>query len=217
MSQRLSLVLIVDDNPQNIKVLGNIIGKAGYDVAVAMKGKDALQLLETDLPDLILLDIMMPEMDGYELCSRIKANEKTREIPVIFLTAKRETDDLVRAFNVGAVDYVTKPFNATELLMRVRTHVELKQAREEIRTLKGIIPICANCKKIRDDKGFWNQVETYISNRTDAKFSHGLCPACERELYGDKIWYANRMKREQSKGGEKGACPVHPSLKSGEE
>ena len=197
MSQRLSLVLIVDDNPQNIKVLGNIIGKAGYDVAVAMKGTDALQLLETDLPDIILLDIMMPEMDGYELCSKIKANPKFKEIPVIFLTAKRETDDLVRAFNVGAVDYVTKPFNAMELLMRVRTHVELKQAREEIKTLKGIIPICASCKKIRDDQGFWNQVETYISNRTDAKFSHGLCPACERELYGDKSWYINRKKKEE--------------------
>ncbi|MBU0992759.1 MAG: response regulator [Proteobacteria bacterium] len=196
MKQRSPLILIVDDNPQNIKVLGTIIGKAGYEVAIAMKGKDALLMLEKETPDLILLDIMMPEMDGYEVCAHIKSNKKTCDIPVIFLTAKRETDDLVRAFNVGGVDYVTKPFNANELLMRVRTHVELKLAREEIRTLKGIIPICANCKKIRDDKGFWDQVETYITKHTEAKFSHGLCPVCEKNLYGDKEWYHKKHRKE---------------------
>ncbi len=189
-----SLILIVDDNPQNIQVLGNIIENGDYELAIATNGEDALDLLQVEKPDLVLLDIMMPEMDGYEVCKKIKENKKTKDIPVIFLTAKRELDDLIKAFNVGGVDYVTKPFNADELLARVKTHVELKKAREEIQTLRGIIPICASCKKIRDDKGFWNQVETYIANRTDVQFSHGMCPDCNEKYYSK--WY-ERIKSEE--------------------
>lgn len=196
---RASFILIVDDNPQNIKVLGSIIGNAGYEVAIAMKGDDALIMIEKESPDLILLDIMMPEMDGYEVCRKIKSNPATRDIPIIFLTARRETDDLLKAYEAGGVDYVTKPFDARELLMRVKTHVELKLAREEIKTLTGIIPICVSCKKIRDDKGFWNQVESYISKRTDAAFSHGLCPTCEQTLYGDSEWYQKKNQLTEAK------------------
>lgn len=189
-----TFILIVDDNPQNIKVLGSIIGNAGYEVAIAMKGEDALLMMEKEPPDLVLLDIMMPEMDGYEVCRKIKSKPATRDIPVIFLTARRETEDLLKAYEAGGVDYVTKPFDGRELLMRVRTHVELKLAREEIKTLKGILPICVSCKKIRDDQGFWNQVESYISKRTDAAFSHGLCPECEKTLYGDSEWYQKKNR-----------------------
>ena len=185
-------ILIVDDTPDNITLLNNLL-KDDYNTKIATNGNKALKIASSDdPPELILLDIMMPEMDGYEVCERLKSDDKTRDIPVIFLTAKREPEDLVRAFNVGAVDYVVKPFNANELLMRVRTHVELKLAREEIKTLKGIIPICAHCKKIRDDKGFWDQVETYITRHTEARFSHGLCPHCEKELYGDREWYQKK-------------------------
>ena len=180
-----SLILIVDDNEHNIQVLGNIIEESGYDVAVSMSGPDALQFVHDEKPDLVLLDVMMPQMDGYEVCTRLKADESTRDIPVIFLSAKRETDDLIRGFDVGGIDYITKPFQGAELLVRVKTHIELKKAREEIKTLRGIIPICASCKKIRDDKGFWSSVETYIESQSDATFSHGVCPDCAEELYGD--------------------------------
>lgn len=181
------LILIVDDNPQSIKLLGNILDSKEYATAVAMNGVEALKFLENELPDLILLDIMMPEMDGFEVCRSIKKNKNARETPVIFLTAKKEIDDIVMGFEVGGVDYITKPFNSTELLVRVKTHLDLKKARDEIKKLKRIIPICCNCKKIRDDRGFWEQVEIYIESRSDAEFTHGICPECAEKLYSDLL------------------------------
>jgi len=125
-----NLILIIDDIPQNLQLLGTILKKKNYEVAVATGGQQALQALENIRPDLILLDIMMPEMDGYEVCRRIKERETTRHIPIIFLTGKTETDDMVRGFKIGAADYVTKPFNASELLARVNTHLDLKRSHD---------------------------------------------------------------------------------------
>lgn len=180
------LILIVDDNPQNIQVIGNVIADEGYDTGVAMNGREALTFVQKQAPDLILLDIKMPGMDGYDVCEILKKEESTQNIPVIFLTAKSETEDIIKGFDVGGVDYVTKPFNAKELLARVKTHVELKLSKDEIKTLKGLLPICASCKQIRDDQGFWFQVEDYISKNTDAAFTHSICPDCMEELYGIK-------------------------------
>ncbi|MCP4693030.1 MAG: response regulator [Desulfobacterales bacterium] len=190
------LILIVDDNPQNLQFIGNLLSKNGYEPAVTMNGSQALDFLGHEKAELILLDIMMPEIDGYEVCKKIKANNALQDIPVIFLTAKTETDDLVKGFDAGAVDYVTKPFNSAELLARIKTHIELKRAREELKTLRGYIPICAKCKKIRDDEGFWSQIEQYIENHTEAMFSHGLCPGCTEELYGDQAWYKKMARKE---------------------
>lgn len=184
------LILIVDDNPQNIQVIGNVISGERYDTGIAMSGREALNFVLKQKPDLILLDIQMPEMNGYEVCQALKKESRTKDIPVIFLTAKTETEDIVKGFDVGGVDYVTKPFNSQELLARIRTHVELKLSRDEIKTLKGLIPICANCKQIRDDQGFWFQVEDYIMKNSDASFTHSICPDCMEKLYGirpDKI------------------------------
>ncbi|HOO71747.1 MAG TPA: response regulator [Spirochaetota bacterium] len=180
-----SLVHIVDDNNENLKVLGGIMKEAGYSIAVSTNGADALVFASSNLPDIILLDIMMPGMDGYEVCTRLKNEKRTKNIPVIFLSARRETGDIVRGFEAGGVDYVPKPFSAPELLARVKTHIELKKAREEILALRGIIPICAKCKRVRDDRGFWEQVEEYIESRSSAAFSHSICPDCARELYGN--------------------------------
>jgi signal transduction histidine kinase len=124
--------LIVDDTPENLRVLGNQIERARYDVALAEDGEGALQFLESCHPDLILLDLMMPGIDGYEVCRRIKENPATLHIPIIFLTARTELDDIVRGFEAGAVDYVCKPYQAAELLARVSTHIELKRSRETI-------------------------------------------------------------------------------------
>jgi class 3 adenylate cyclase/CheY-like chemotaxis protein len=122
-------LLVVDDTPANIQTLAATLKPAGYQVMVATNGVQALEAMSRAVPDLILLDIMMPVMDGYEACAHIKANPAWREIPVIFLTAKTGTADLVRAFELGAVDYVSKPFNAHELLARVQTHLTMNQLR----------------------------------------------------------------------------------------
>jgi len=121
------LIILVDDNPKNLQVLGGLIG-GKHKTAVAISGAEALNFARKRPPDLILLDIMMPQMDGFEVCAKLKANPHTRDIPVIFLSAKSETEDIVRGFELGAVDYVTKPFHKAELLARVSTHLKLRRS-----------------------------------------------------------------------------------------
>ncbi|KPA16495.1 response regulator receiver sensor signal transduction histidine kinase, partial [Candidatus Magnetomorum sp. HK-1] len=129
------LILMVDDVPKNLQVLGNILGADQYLITPAMSGEQALARVEQLMPDLILLDVMMPGIDGFETCRQIKANPKTKGIPIIFLTAKVETVDVVKGFKVGAVDYVTKPFQAEELLTRVETHISLRKKTLELKSL----------------------------------------------------------------------------------
>lgn len=126
------LVLIVDDIPENLQVLGAVLYQAGYEIAMAENGIIALQMIEEMKPDLILLDIMMPDMDGYEVCGKIKKMPDKMNIPIIFLTAKHESENIVKGFKTGAVDYITKPFNSSELLARVKTHVDLQRSKEQI-------------------------------------------------------------------------------------
>ncbi len=127
-------ILVVDDTPANIQSLAAILKEKGYQISVATNGRQALDVLARVQPDLILLDVMMPEMDGFETCRRIKASEQWRHIPVIFLTAKTETTDIVQGFELGAVDYVAKPFNAHELLARVNTHLTMDELRRSLAT-----------------------------------------------------------------------------------
>ena len=134
-------VLIVDDTPANIQTLAAILKSKGYQISAATNGKQALEVLARVQPDLILLDVMMPEMDGFETCRQLKAAEQWRQIPVIFLTAKTETADIVQGFELGAVDYVAKPFNTHELLARVNTHLTMDRLRRENeRLLLSILP-----------------------------------------------------------------------------
>lgn len=127
-------ILVVDDTPDNLRLLVGLLSEQGYQVRPVPNGKLALSGAQAIPPDLILLDVMMPEMDGYETCRRLKASPKTKHIPIIYLTAKASTEDIVKGFNLGAVDYVTKPFNQTELLARVDTHLSLKFSQETLAT-----------------------------------------------------------------------------------
>ena len=120
------LILIVDDTPTNLDVISEALSDAGYTVAIATSGERALKQLERRSPDLILLDVMMPGIDGFETCVRLKANPKTCDIPVIFMTALSDSDSKMKGFEVGAVDYITKPFQEREVLARVRTHLQLR-------------------------------------------------------------------------------------------
>lgn len=185
-------MLIVDDISDNLQVLGNLLRDLDCRIAFATGGRQALSMLDEINPDLILLDILMPDMNGLDVCRQLKASESTRDIPVIFLTAKDDQDDIVQGLRVGAVDYVTKPFNADELRARVSTHLELKLFRDEqkkliqdlrealaeVQNLSGLLPICSYCKKIRNDDGYWQKVEQYLSAHSKAQFSHSICPEC---------------------------------------
>ncbi|NEO84173.1 MAG: hybrid sensor histidine kinase/response regulator [Spirulina sp. SIO3F2] len=125
-------ILAVDDTPANLEVIEETLSDAGYDVATAIDGERAIKRLTTYQPDLILLDIQMPGIDGFETCSRIKSNPKTAKIPIIFITAFTDLDNKVKGFSLGGVDYITKPFQALEMLARVETHVQLTQLNQNL-------------------------------------------------------------------------------------
>jgi two-component system sensor histidine kinase/response regulator len=128
-------VLIVDDIPSNLNFLSEVLHLEGIGVMLATSGADALEIACYKLPDLILLDIAMPVMDGYEVCAKLKADPATRDIPVVYLTARTEPEDILKGFETGAVDYILKPFNATELIARVKTHLELKAKTEALKSM----------------------------------------------------------------------------------
>src|SRR5512134_820097 len=136
-----SRILLIDDTPTTIEAIAATLRQEDYKVSVATSGEQGLDVLARFRPDLILLDVMMPGMDGFETCARIKAAPEWAEIPVVFLTARGDPDDIVRGFEAGAVDYVSKPFNAHELLARVKTHLTLDQLyRENQRLLLNVLP-----------------------------------------------------------------------------
>lgn len=199
------IILIVDDVPKNLQVLGTILKKKNYKVSALNNGKQAIEMVNKINPDLILLDIMMPDMNGFEVCEILKNSDTTKDIPVIFLTAKSDDEDIVNGFELGAVDYVKKPFSSAELLARVKTHIQLKRMRESleiknkyleesllhIKRLEGFLPICSNCKKIREKNSdpsknsSWINLENYIGDNSEAEFTHSICPDCSDGLYSE--------------------------------
>ena len=204
-------ILIVDDSSDHRLLLRSILAKAGHaDIVTADSAQAAFSVLSshngTPPPqtDLILLDVLMPDMDGVAACRHIKQHDHLKDIPIIMVTAKNDLGNLQEAFSAGAMDYIAKPVNAIELLARVasaltlkremdhrkareadlsRSNDELQQALKEVKVLRGLIPICASCKKIRNDGGFWQQLEDYLSEHSGVEFSHGLCQPCIKKLY----------------------------------
>lgn len=193
MTPTMNNILIVDDTAENLSILRQILAEQGYQVRPALSGEIALKAVQANPPDLILLDIIMPEMDGYEVCRKLKADEKLSHIPIIFISALGELEDKMKAFSEGGVDYITKPFQAEEVLARVNTHlslhfiqtslkkknIDLQNALDEVKQLRGFLPICTSCKSIRDDQGYWESIDIYISNHSDAICTDSLCPVCE--------------------------------------
>lgn len=209
MTENETSVLLVDDQPGNLKVLLDLLKEQQFHIYIADSGERALSTLDNIEPDLILMDVMMPGMNGFETCKRIKADERWAPIPVIFMTALDDVEDKLAGFGVGGVDYITKPFQRVEVLARINTHIalrkkdqererlitELKDALAQVKTLRGLLPVCAKCQKVRDDKGYWSRLETYLDKHTDANVSHGLCPDCMEALYGEQEWYKRGKKK----------------------
>jgi two-component system, OmpR family, response regulator VanR len=262
-------ILVVEDSPTQALLLEGTLEQAGYHVAVAGNGKEALEYLKHTEPTLILSDVVMPHMDGYDLCRHVKDDKELERIPVILITSLSDPVDILRGLQSGADNFITKPYQEPELLSRMQyilanqelrrrsaaglgveiffagrkhfltaerlqiidlllssfetavTHKlrleeantvlkelneklvneiaerkkaerekegligQLRQALAEVKKLSGLLPICASCKRIRDDKGYWQQIEGYIRDHSEADFSHGICPECAKKLYPD--------------------------------
>jgi phosphoserine phosphatase RsbU/P len=193
-------ILIAEDDVTSRAVLTGVLRKLGHEVVETVDGAAAWERLrEPDAPALAILDWMMPVMDGLEVVRRVRALQSPQPPYLILLTARGDRASLVDGLDAGANDYLTKPFDPGELRARVgvgRRVVEMEaalaarirelgEALEHVKTLRGLVPICAHCKKVRDDKGYWRQVEEYVGSHTHAEFSHGICPDCARELYPD--------------------------------
>ena len=193
-------VLIAEDDPTSRQILEIILGKWGYEVVVACDGNEAWQAFQTDdSPRLAILDWMMPGMDGVEVCRKVRKSGTPPIVYIIVLTAKDRKEDIVSALGAGANDYVVKPFEREELLARIRVGErmvalqsalaerveELQAALSHIKTLQGILPICMHCHKIRDDQDAWQKLEQYVTQHSDAKLSHSICPECMEKYYPD--------------------------------
>jgi two-component system cell cycle response regulator len=232
-------VLIIEDSLTQLEYLKYILESNHYVVSTAHSAEQALALLADHQPDVIISDVLMPGIDGYEFCRRTKDNPAHQHIPIILLTQLSAPDDIIKGLACGADNFIVKPYNREQLLsylqyilvnqvLRQQTmpettidvffrgqkysinsnrfqiidllfstyetalqkqkeleqkNRELQEALETIKVLEGFIPICANCKKIRDDQGYWQQIEIYIENHSKATFTHGICPECRDELY----------------------------------
>ena len=193
-------ILIAEDDFTSRSILTAILSKQGHTVTAAVNGAEAWEAMQqSDAPRLAILDWMMPEMDGIEACRRIRSMKTDQPPYLLMLTTKGFKGDIVEGLEAGADDYLSKPYDNAELLARIevgRRMLEmqarlnrkigaLRKALDHIRTLQGILPICSFCKKIRDDQGYWRQVEVYIRDHSDADFSHGICPDCMNRHYPD--------------------------------
>lgn len=186
-------ILIAEDDDVSRRVLQLTLAAAGHDVVLTRDGAEALAILESEAaPSLAILDWMMPDIDGLEVCRRLRHSSSQTPVYIILLTAKNEKPDVVEGLEAGANDYITKPFDRQELRARVRvgeTVVNLQQklaarvrdlevALGKVKQLQEILPICSYCKNIRNDENFWQRMDTYISEHTDTRFSHSICPDC---------------------------------------
>lgn len=207
MGQSKTNILLVDDVPVNLLLLEELLQDPERNLVKATSGAEALQVLQEEEFALVLLDVQMPEMDGFQVAERIRQDERTRLVPIIFITAiSKEQEYVFKGYDAGAVDYLFKPINGRILRTKVNVFCQLFEQRriirqqlqaiedrntalqrrlDEIKMLRGLLPICSVCKKIRNDGGYWEQLEVYLREHSEAQFTHGICPECTSKLYPD--------------------------------
>ena len=207
-------LLVVDDEANIVDYLKQLLEDEGYPTLSACSGQEALNIIKHESINILITDIRMPKMDGIELINKVSRIEKN--IQAIVLTGHGDIDTAIEIMKTGALNYLRKPINFEELLVTIekglaiielreklknktdkltQSNKKLKKALSEIKQLGRLLPICASCKKIRDDKGYWNQIEAYIQANTNTVFSHGICPECCEELYGEEDWF-HELKNE---------------------
>ena len=209
-------ILIAEDDPISRRLLEATLVKWEYEVVVTKDGNEAWNIMESeDAPPLLILDWMMPGIDGIELCRRARVHPRLRSPYILILTAKGSREDVIKGLEAGADDYVVKPFDRTELRARVQVGVriiqlqhdlanrvrELENALDQVRTLRGLLPICSYCKRIRNDQNYWQQVEQYVAEHTEVQFSHSICPDCYEQHVRPELEKLQQQKAAQNEGG----------------
>ncbi len=195
-------ILIAEDDAISQRLLEGTLAKWGHEVIAVNDGRAALETLQrADAPHLAILDWMMPEMDGVQVCHSLRGLPSNRILYMILLTAKGLKENVVAGIDAGADDYLVKPFDREELRARLNAGIrivdlqlqladrvrELEEALRHVHQLSGLLPICSYCKKVRDDRNYWHEVETYVSQRSAATFSHGVCPDCRNGVLKAQI------------------------------
>jgi sigma-B regulation protein RsbU (phosphoserine phosphatase) len=200
-------ILIAEDDEISKKMLQTILIREGHAVVAVEDGVKALEAIQKSTPDILITDWMMPQLDGLELCRRVRALHLPSYLYIILLTALTEKEKITEGLNAGADDYVTKPYDRTELLARVNSgerilqlerslrqkNAELTETLAQVKQLKGLLPICMYCKKIRKDENYWQQIEQYLVENSEADFSHSICPECMEEHFPD----SSKRKKER--------------------
>lgn len=194
-------VLVAEDDAFYCRILQSVLCE-DYEVLIAEDGNRAWAILQADnAPHLVLLDWQMPGMDGLEVCRKVRAHPAMEGVYLVIATVRHSLDDVLAGFEAGANDYITKPFQAQELRARLRvgrrvvelqaalaTRVaQLQEALSRVKQLQGLLPICSYCKRIRDDHDYWQQVETYMSEHSQATFTHGICPECYEKFFKTEL------------------------------
>jgi len=193
-------ILVAEDHHVSRHLLERNLTNWGFEVVTVEDGEAAVKLLEgEDAPPIALIDWMMPKLDGAQVCARIRKQTGKPYIYLILLTAKSQKEDVATGLDAGADDYVIKPFDADELRARLNVGervvglertlakkvADLQSALDDVKKLKGLLPICMYCKSIRDDKDYWHQIEAYIHSETGTDFSHGICPKCMAKVQAE--------------------------------
>lgn len=175
-------ILIVDDDAVCRLTLSSVLKKNGHTVTLVESGARALQVFAEGGHRIIISDLLMPEMDGLELCRRIRKADTNQYTYFILLTAVEGKANYLEGMRAGADDFISKPFDTELLAARLVVAERVLSLQSQVRRLAGLLPICSLCKKVRDDQNYWHQVESYISDHTDAQFTHSYCPDCFKKL-----------------------------------
>jgi len=171
-------ILIVDDDPTSRILLSATLKKLGHQVSVASSAEEVLTALERGPVPLLISDMVMPGMNGLDLCRHIRSANRPQYTYVILLTSVSGKSGYLVGMKAGADDFLSKPFDEDMLAARLVAAERILNLQSQVKQLSGLLPICCVCKKVRDDKNYWQKVESFITKRTDAKFSHGYCPDC---------------------------------------
>lgn len=173
-------ILLVDDDGDFREALSGLLARWNHEVVQAENGEQATDLFRRGVYDVIITDASMPRLSGLELCRSVRNLARESYTYIVMLTARGGVESLVEALDAGADDFLTKPFDRQVLAARLRVAARILDLRAHVKRLEGILSICAHCKRVRRDDGSWTQLETYFQDRSDLRFSHGICPECVR-------------------------------------